>query len=204
MIIVIHNFNKVLKVLINDLPVNHIEDNIIRCMFRLASEYKDEYIVWVFESLVPVINKEFIKEVNFNEIHTYNPLSEEFLCSEIGFADFRSVFLNINKKIKYNTWQLSGYIGVLHSPVLNNVMMNIPKNDFDYFLVRLGMTSLKHGLLVYSNPNLLSQIKDFNLYHRKSSLKQLFNFVYTNYSIKQFLLLFIAFTFSFTKAVNSE
>jgi glycosyltransferase involved in cell wall biosynthesis len=191
MVIVIHDFSKVVNILHNNVSVATQKETIAECLIRVSSLFSNEIIVWTHVSIKDSIDLNYIRKKHENEVLTFNPEGFEYMLEEIGYIDIRSVFINIKKDVKFATWQLSSCVGAIDAGMLGSLRLNYKLNDFDYFLVSLGKEALKNGFFPFSDPRML--IKDPKSYFvRKCTLNQLLVFVRAHYSIKQYCMLFLS------------
>ena len=86
---------------------------------------------------------------------SYLPQPNNFFDTKIGYVE-ESLFINVNKKVAYPTWQMSSVVGIIHASVLNTIHDKIVCDlDFDYYLSSIAKLCMPLGLLCYSEPKLL-------------------------------------------------
>lgn len=185
MIYVIHNINKVVKLLdsgFNKLTFN-IEESIPKVLFNLAKSFPEELIIWCNEAYFNNINHIEITNIfHHKRIFTsYSVNKNRFIPDQIGYVD-QSVFINVNRHVCYPTWLMSSDIGGLHSELLNSIPNNIKiAGDFNYFLNSFAKTSMSQGVFCYSNPLLLKKEELSVIKTNQASNYQLFRFVSEHY-----------------------
>jgi hypothetical protein len=119
---------------------------------------------------------------------SFQPGTSNYIGDAIGYVD-ESLFVNVNKKVSYPTWQMSGVVGMVHSSVMVKIKDNIPFNsNLDYYLSSVAKVCMPLGLLCYSEPRLLKQ--NPNNLSGKSSIYKLFRFVKQHYKTQWVFLLF--------------
>ena len=157
----------------------------------LAQQFPGATIIWCNLVVREYLNLELIPTLlHHNKMMlSYSASSFNFLNDKIGYVD-ESLFVNINKKVSFPTWQMSSVVGVVHATVLNAIGNKIIKDsDFDYYLNSIGKLGMSLGLLCYSEPELLR--KQLLLTTNQTSFYTLFRFVKQHYKTRWvFLLLF--------------
>jgi glycosyltransferase involved in cell wall biosynthesis len=194
MIIILHDRNKVVKIL-NDgieFKINLLNKPVSKVIMSLASENEEEILIWCHISLKETINLSIIPSLFDGKdlIFSYNTNDENILSEAIGYVE-QTPFIKINKKVRYPTWIMSTHIGAVQSKTLN-ILKSVIKTsrNFDYFLNSIAKTGQPLGLFCYSEPNLL-----FCAYGK--SIKRTFNsfllfkFVRQHYKFIWIWLLFI-------------
>ena len=192
MILVYHLGNKITEVVSMD---NHkikfdCTGPISAGLIQLAAVFPDVKIVWCHSNY-----KEYLALEKINILHhhhkmmlSFRPKSNNFFDNSIGYIE-ESLFINVNKKVSYPTWQMSSYVGVIHASVLNAISDKIVCNsDFDYYLSSLAKLCMPLGLLCYSEPQLLKSVEIIDLPATASSFT-LFRFVKQHYKMRWVFLL---------------
>lgn len=198
MIIVYHENNKVIDVTNanKSLPVSG--KNIAATLFEIASAFPDELLIWCHFDLKSNLNLSEFETIFHHQkiMASYNPFQKTFLSDAIGYAE-ESVFININKKVTYPTWQMSSYVGGIQASVLLNLKAYLRvSNSLDYFLHSLAKLAMPQGLFCYSEPGLLKGITNHQNKIHKNSNFILFRFVRQHYKIRwSFLLLLNLFLY---------
>lgn len=193
MIVVYHNYKKVLELGDNDsFSIDKFKKlSIAESLLTLAERNPGKILVWCHISLKEELNVLEIKQLVHHKklLFSYNPSDSLFLDKSIGYVE-ESPFIKVNKSVAFPTWQMSSAVGCVYSDVLLVLKKAIPfDKDFDYFLSSLAKLGMKEGLLCYSEPRLLIQKLEYN--SMKKSQFTLFRFVKQHYKIQWiFLLLF--------------
>jgi glycosyltransferase involved in cell wall biosynthesis len=165
--------------------------SIAAVLFEIAQDYPEELLVWCHLSLKEQLHSAAIENLFHHKklMLSYSPAATPFLDQNIGYID-ASLFIQAHKEVSFATWQMSSFVGGVHSEVLlalNNVVP-LDKN-FDYFLCSLTKLAMPKGLLCYSEPRLLKQ--KVEVVPIKTSRFTLFRFVKQHYKPQWiFLLLF--------------
>ncbi len=191
MILIYHKDNRVVG-LSNSYNIDKFNNlSIAEFLVVLAKEYPEEILVWCHIHLKEQLNISEIEQLFHHKklLFSYNPFDAMFLGKSIGYVD-ESPFIKVNKLVTFPTWQMSSWVGGIHSEVVLALNNEIPLDqDFDYFLNSLSKLGMRKGLLCYSEPKLLKQNLD-NVSPKTSSYT-LFRFVKQHYKIQWvFLLLF--------------
>jgi GT2 family glycosyltransferase len=195
LIIVYHRNDKITEVISADKSqVSFVKNKSIAFgLMQLAEQFPESKLVWCHQNLKEQLN---VSEIDILFHHkklllSYNPSSTAFIDGNIGYID-TSLFVQINKKVTFPTWQMSSIVGCIHSEVLSALNNEIPfDKDFDYFLCSLAKLAMSHGLLCYSEPQLLKQESESEYAPIKTNPYILFRFVKQHYRMRWiFLLLF--------------
>lgn len=194
MIIVYHNNNRVINVVSSENKTLSFskEATIANSLLQLAEQFPQSKIVWCHFECKNYLDLEAIKTIFHHNkmMFSYTPDERNYLGSKIGYVE-DSPYVNINKKFRYGTWQMSSHVGTIHASVINACKKDLkPENNFDYFLNSLAKRGMPFGLLCYSEPKLLLN-RSVEYRKASSNLKQLFKFTKQHYKIRWvFLLLF--------------
>lgn len=160
----------------------------------LANDFPDEILVWCHLSLKEQLNISEIEKLFHHKklMFSYNPFGSSYLDKNIGYID-ESPFSRVNTTVTFPTWQMSSWVGSIHSAVFSIVKDEIPnEKNFDYFLCSLAKLSMPKGLLCYSEPKLLKQHPaTINL--TKKNTFVLFRFVKQHYKTRWVFLLLLNF-----------
>jgi glycosyltransferase involved in cell wall biosynthesis len=159
-------------------------------LIQLAAVFPDEKIVWCHSAY-----KEHLALEKINTLHHHNkmmlsfrPKANNFFDNSIGYVE-ESLFINVNKKVSYPTWQMSSSVGIIHASVLNAIGDKIIcESDFDYYLSSLAKLCMPLGLLCYSEPQLLNSVEIIDSPVTASSVT-LFRFVKQHYKTRWVFLL---------------
>ncbi|MCH4829012.1 MULTISPECIES: glycosyltransferase family 2 protein [Flavobacterium] len=193
MIIIVHNFSFVTKI-INDDAVfidPFKKKRIGEVIYKVAKKNPEEIIVWSHEDAQEFINKEYIlKIMSFDRLMiSYTP-NTNYLSEDIGYIE-DSPFININKKIKYPTWQMSSLVGAINSSIILQMPIALwySKNSIDFILNSVAKLYQPLGLFCYSEPRLL--LNSINSFSKKQGTQgEIFKFVSQHYKIVWCYLLF--------------
>ena len=202
MIIVYHQNNLVTKVVSpnNELVAVDVHSSIASVLVTLSYQFPQESIVWCHELLGNSLNIEGIATLfHHNKMMlSFRPNSHNFFDDSIGYAE-ESLFINVNKKVSYPTWQMSGYVGVIHASVLNAIGDKIAFDfDFDYYLSSLAKLCMPLGLLCYSEPKLLKSLEKMDSLVKASHFT-LFRFVKQHYKMRWVFLLSLIYFYTNAK-----
>ncbi len=161
-------------------------------LWILAKDFRDEKLVWCHCDYKEILNKEELDTLFHHDklMFSYRPDESNYFGSVLGYVD-QSLFINVNKKVSFPTWQMSSTVGFIHASVLIEIKDSIPfENDFDYYLSSLAKLCMPLGLLCYSEPKLLKeQLIEYR--SNDATIGTLFKFVKQHYKIQWvFLLLF--------------
>ncbi|MFV8440699.1 glycosyltransferase family 2 protein [Flavobacterium sp. LB2P44] len=159
-------------------------------LIRLADAFSDEKIVWchsTYKEHLAVENIDTLLHHN-KMMLSFRPKINNFFEDYIGYVE-ESLFINVNKKVSYPTWQMSSYVGVIHASVLNAINDKIVCDpDFDYYLNSMAKLCMPLGLLCYSEPHLLKSVETNDSPLIASSFT-LFRFVKQHYKTRWVFLL---------------
>ncbi|WP_243699218.1 glycosyltransferase family 2 protein [Flavobacterium hiemivividum] len=157
----------------------------------LAQQFPDEVLVWCNTALKEQLNCELIPSLLHHHklILSFSVSAFNFLERKIGYID-ESLFINVNKKVTYPTWQMSSDIGVVHAAVVNAMQGIIVRGgNFDYYLNSFAKLGVQAGLLCYSEPRLLKQLP--TVAPHLTSSYTLFRFVRQHYKTRWIFLLLL-------------
>ncbi len=192
MIVVYHSSTKVDEVVKDNtrqIPFDS-KASVAVVLSKLAHEFSLEPIIWCHS-----VFKHNLQLADINTLFhhdrmmlSYHPGESDFLGESIGYIEEFS-YLNINKKVTYSTWRMSGAGGVLHASLLIELENKIVKDtNFDYYLNSLAKLCMARGLMCYSEPKLFDGLET-NLSTKTSSFT-LFRFAKQHYKfVWVFLLL---------------
>jgi glycosyltransferase involved in cell wall biosynthesis len=160
-------------------------------LHEIAKQFPDKKIVWCHSAFKERLNLEGIKTLFHHDkmMLSFSSGQHNFFDHKIGYVE-ESLFINVNKKVSYPTWQMSSVAGIIHASVLNSLKDKIVCNsDFDYFLSSVAKIGMPLGLLCYSEPRLLKagEFKNTN----KASIYALFRFVKQHYKTRWVFLLLL-------------
>lgn len=193
MIVIYHQYNKVVEVLFNEESMSFSKKNIPENLFNIAKKYPDQLIIWCQLDLKLNLNHEILPKIfHHNKIMaSFNVSGSSFLPDTIGYVD-ESPFLNVKKDVSYPTWKMSSDVGGIHSSVLKALYRGIKiDSNFDYFLNSLAKLTIEKGLLCYSEPSLIkNNLVNIKNRHQSNNLRA-FRFVKQHYKTRWTLLLFL-------------
>lgn len=192
MIVVYHQNNRVTKVVSanNESIVVQANKSIAAVLMALAHQFPEAKIIWCHQLLEKSLNIGGIATLfhHTKMMLSFRPKSNNFFDNSIGYAE-ESLFINVNKKVSYPTWQMSSYVGVIHASVLNAIGDKIVcEPDLDYYLSSLAKLCMPLGLLCYSEPQLLKSVEIIDSLVKASSFT-LFRFVKQHYKTRWVFLL---------------
>jgi GT2 family glycosyltransferase len=193
LIVVYHKKNRITKVILEDKSEISFTKNksIAFGLMQLAERFPESKLVWCHEEFREVLNLEEINSImHHNKIMlSYNPDGSNYLGCKIGYVE-ESLFIKINKKVRYPTWQMSSLVGVIHASILKATKETIQRDSsFDYFLNSIAKIYQPQGLLCYSEPKLLK--KHFLVSSPKASVFTLFKFIKQHYKKRWVVMLFL-------------
>lgn len=194
MIVIYHQNNNVVEVEGNEKRIVFLQKNIAKTLFKMATSYPDELILWCHVDLKSNLNLSAFGAVfHHNKIMaSFNPFQNSFLSESIGYIE-ESPFTKINERVSYPTWQMSSYVGGIHSSVLLALKDNVREiKNFDYFLHSMAKLAMPNGLLCYSEPLLLKNLS-YQIQKSKNDTFTLFRFVKEHYKTRWVILLFLNF-----------
>ncbi|NRS89412.1 GT2 family glycosyltransferase [Flavobacterium sp. 7E] len=165
-------------------------------LFQLAVRYPNSCIVWCAVAYQDNLNVGELSKLFHHDklLLSYDPNTANYLGNKIGYVD-ESLFVKINKKVCFPTWQMSSAVGMIHASVVLAVGKEIPFNsDFDYYLNSLAKLLMPKGLLCYSEPQLFKNCDSKGITVHSNFI--LFRFVKQHYKTRWiFILLFNLFFF---------
>jgi glycosyltransferase involved in cell wall biosynthesis len=193
LVIVYHNNNRITKVFSgeNQLVAYDKKGTISEGLMQLALQFSESVLVWCHQSLKEQLNVSAMERLFHHKkvMLSYNPSNNSFLDSTIGYID-ASLFVEVNKKVAFATWQMSGAVGGVCAEVLLALDKSIVLDtNFNYFLCSLAKLAMPKGLLCYSEPQLLRQKS--KVVPTKTSPYTLFRFVKQHYKTRWIFLLLL-------------
>jgi GT2 family glycosyltransferase len=160
---------------------------------EIAKQFPDKKILWCNSAFKEQLNLWGIKTLFHHDkmMLSFSASQHNFFDTKIGYVE-ESLFINVNKKVSYPTWQMSSVVGVIHASVLNALKDKIVCDaDFDYYLSSIAKIGMPLGLLCYSEPRLLKsgELKSIS----KAGIYTLFRFVKQHYKTRWVFLLLLNF-----------
>jgi len=196
MIIIYHNnytISEIVSTNDGNIPID-IKRNIVETLFYFAEIYKDEKLVWCHEYEKSNLNILEIEKIFYHKKLLYSYNAKNYFDSRIGYID-DSPYVNINKEVKYGTWQMSSLVGAVHASVINACKNDLKADqNFDYFLNSFAKRVMIFGIFCYSYPKLLVEnhpLKEV----KKATIYELFKFTKQHYRTRWVFLLFLNIMF---------
>ena len=193
MIILYHNNQNVIASNY-DVLNNIIQKNknlfIVNFLFLVAKEYPNDLLIWCHEKLASNINKSQLEKLFHHQkiMCSFDP-SVGYWPAMVGYVE-DSPFLKINKEVQYPTWQMSGWVGGIHTSVMNALAPHLKnENDFTYFLSSLAKKAMPLGLLCYSTPLLLKE--NVKIKQEQVNVNTVYKFVKQHYKSRWVILLLL-------------
>lgn len=191
MIIVYHINDKITEIVASDNQKIKFDyqGTIANGLQKIAKQFPDKKIAWCHLAVKEQLNLENIKTLFHHDkmMLSFSSSQHNFFDSTIGYVE-ESLFINVNKKVSYPTWQMSSVAGVIHASVLNVLKGEIfCDSNFDYYLSSIAKIGMPLGLLCYSEPRLLKACEFKNT--NKASIYALFRFVKQHYKTRWVFLL---------------
>jgi len=158
---------------------------------QLAIQFPESLLVWCHQEYREHINLAVVLELMHHQrmMLSYNSSSVNYPGNSIGYVE-DSPFINVNKKVSYPTWQMSGNVGVIQASVLITFKDKTKlDSDFDYYLNSIAKVGMPLGLFCYSEPRLVLENNLISVV--KSSNFTLFKFVKQHYKTRWVFLLLL-------------
>jgi len=161
-------------------------------LYDLARQFVSEKIVWCHCDYKEILNKDELLTLFHQDklVLSYRPDTYNYFGNIMGYVD-ETLFINVNKKVCFPTWQMSNAVGIVHASVLTVFKTSVPFDaDFDFYLNSLAKLGITEGLLCYSEPRLFKK-KLVEYKEKKATITTVFKFVKQHYRKRWvFLLLF--------------
>ena len=192
MIVLIHDNKKILKVISkeNDTELTgYSSKSIMEGFLKIANDFPDEIVVWCHAFYQHNLNLECIPTLFHHKriMISFNP--NENFGKRVGYIE-QSPFIKINKEVTYTTWQMSSYVGAIHTSVVNAVKTEFkPDSDFAFYLNSVSYSCMPFGLFCFSEPKLLKNPPLFN--QDKTSIYSSFKFVKQHLKLAWIFILFL-------------
>lgn len=193
MIIVYHKNDKITEIVSSDNQKIEYDchGTIVVGLHKIAKQFPNEKIVWCHSAVKEQLNLESIKTLFHHDkmMLSFSSSQHNFFNSKVGYVE-ESLFINVNKKVSYPTWQMSSVAGVIHASVLKALNGKIfCDSNFDYYLNSIAKLGMPLGLLCYSEPSLLKK-EEFKI-ATKATIYNLFRFVKQHYKTRWVFLLLL-------------
>lgn len=159
---------------------------------RIAVKNPDVVLVWCHVDYENSLNIDVLNKLfHHNKLMlSFSANKTCFLGDQIGYVD-ESLFVNVNKKVSFPTWQMSSVVGMIHASVLVKLESIPCQNNLDYYLSSIAKLAMPKGLLCYSEPRLL--VDQNNSKVAQATMFTLFRFVKQHYKTRWVFLLFLNF-----------
>jgi glycosyltransferase involved in cell wall biosynthesis len=193
MIVIVHDQQVVTQLLIdnNDVSIYNGEQ-VTKVVPILVKQYPNQLLIWCYKSVVKNVAWDSISSL-FDldrKMLSYLPESN-FFSDSIGYVE-DSIFIKVNKKNSYPTWQMSSYVGGASISFLSQIDTCFWNSKrFDYALNSIAKYYQPEGLFPYSEPKLLINPEEpVSSEFSKANLRTLFKFIKEHYkTVWIFLLL---------------
>jgi glycosyltransferase involved in cell wall biosynthesis len=194
MIVVVHDQQKLVKLLVDDIEVTTFNGESVTAVIpKLIQQYSHQLLIWCHQAVYANVAWSSLDTIfdQDRKMLSFLPNSN-FFPDPIGYIE-DSTCIKVNKKVTFPTWQMSSYVGGISTAILAQVDISIWKRDnFDYALNSIAKTYQSEGLFCYSEPKLLvnvNEIRDKEQF--QTDLDTLFCFIKEHYKgIWAFLLFF--------------
>ncbi|GEP50412.1 glycosyl transferase [Flavobacterium noncentrifugens] len=191
MIIVYHKNNTITAVAVGNAVVDALPSgSIVSGILQLAKQHPDDILIWCHDDLKQVLDTSRILKLFHHKklLFSYRTSEGNFLDSSIGYAE-ESIYIKVNKKVTYPTWQMSSEVGAVHTSVLNACRSAFSEKDsLDYFLNSFAKRAMPAGLFCYSEPRLIAADASISE-TQKLGKADVFRFVKQHYKSRWILLL---------------
>ena len=194
MIVIVHDQNNVTQLLIDEIEVaSYNGKKVTSILPDLVEQYPNHLLVWCHKlAYTNVAWYSFPQLFDLErKMMSYLP-NGNYFPNSIGYVE-DSIFIKINKNGTYPTWQMSSYVGGVHTSFLSQIDSQIWNSDnFDYTLNRIAKTYQAEGLFCYSEPKLvLNPNETVPLEIFQASLSTMFIFIKEHYKTVWIFLLFL-------------
>lgn len=175
-----HNNQNIISCNVDDVTI-YQSMSIAAAIYDLASKYQKHYIVWYHHNLEDEVNIDYITQTVNERLMSSYRLGDNYFSDELGYVD-ESLFVNINKQVKYPTWLMSSQVGVMACKTIlqTNKKLWLQQCSFDFVLNSVSKTYQPLGLFCYSDPQLLKSHK-MSLPTQQASASELAFFVKRHY-----------------------
>jgi len=185
MILIIHKKGLSVKGILynNEAITGYSNQSLSKVLWTIAKKYPNEIIAWGEEKIVPTINSYEAWQAIFqnDRVMVSYSVNTCFLPEAIGYVD-QLPFVNVNREVKFPTWQMSSDVGGIKGVTLLKFKSDFETvEDFTYLINSIAKIGQQNGLFCYSEPSLItyqSQIKPIST----ASISQLYSFVFQHYN----------------------
>lgn len=194
MIVIVHDQQVLIQLLIdNDNVSTYNGEQVTKVVSILVKQYPNQLLVWCYKSVVKNVAWDSMSSL-FDldrKMLSYLPDSN-FFSESIGYVE-DSIFIKVNKKNSYPTWQMSSYVGGASTSFLSQIDACFwNSKSFDYALNSIAKYYQPEGLFSYSEPKLLlNSEQPVSIEFSKANLKTLFKFIKEHYKTVWIFLLFL-------------
>ncbi|OYX27782.1 MAG: glycosyl transferase [Flavobacteriales bacterium 32-35-8] len=191
MVILYHADNTIMEVVAADHQSIAMDTSVTlaKGLQLLAHQFPEDKIVWCHVAYKENLDIERIETLFHHHklMLSFHHHPHHFIDKRIGYVE-DSLFVSVNKKVPYPTWQMSSLVGVIHASVLLAIHDRVKlESDFDYYLNSIAKLALPLGLFCYSEPRLVKG--DLQAPISKPNLFTLFKFVKQHYKTRWVFLL---------------
>ncbi|SHG65901.1 hypothetical protein SAMN05444483_1212 [Salegentibacter echinorum] len=167
--------------------------------WELAEKYPNEIIGWCELNFEPKITLEQWQNIFHRDlIMASYAVKTTFLSESIGFVD-QLPFVNVNRKVKFATWQMSADIGGITGKTLLQFKKRFGHlKDFETLTNSVAKLGQQNGLFCYSAPSLIKNVGKIDKpteVKSNASTARLFKFVAAHYKKQRLFLLFFCFLY---------
>ena len=126
MIIITHHNDKVVQLENESVSVaGHKGHGLLETVLRIAKEHPDTLLIWVTKEYRASLNLDYFRSNNLarNTLHSFSP-ETNYMSNDIGYVE-ETLFINVNKNVKYPTWLMSDTVGAANSDVFNAITSSL-------------------------------------------------------------------------------
>lgn len=188
-----HKGDKVIKATRDGEDIYLYNKNPASALWEIAQKYPEELICWLSNEFTGIPNIEKFEEIFCHErIMASYSFKTRFLGDDIGYID-QLPFINIERKVKYPTWQMSTDIGGIKAKTLLKFWPLLKNSkDLGYLLNSVGKIGQQNGLFCYSEPALVTK-KPLDNIISLATTSDTFSFVSQHYKKIWTIVLFFCF-----------
>ena len=159
MLLVYHNYKQITALLQdgNELAVPK-HKHLSEALEYLAKIHPDTLLVWCANEVRPHLNFQAFEQIFHHKaiMASYTPEHFFGINQAIGYID-ATPFVNINKEVRYPTWNMSALVGGVNTRVIENFSKEkCQQQNFELYLCLLSRKGMWQGLCCYSEPLLLT------------------------------------------------
>lgn len=191
MLILFHQNNTVVEVVdeVSNTVLSWSEINPTKALFLLAEKYSNRIIVWSHFQNKNKLNYKAIKAAFTANNVMVSKGAITYLSDAIGYVE-NSLFVNVNRKVKFPTWLMNSNCGAIYGETLLQFNKHINyKNALSYNLNSIAKLGMSKGLHCYYAPTIIeSDFKDETV--ELATTSELFQFVKAHFKARWTVLLF--------------